>query len=303
MEILTIFTPTYNRAYILPESYNTLKKQTCKDFVWLIVDDGSTDNTEEIVKKWISEGNITIEYYKTINQGKPSATNLSIEKCHTPLWVCLDSDDHFSIEAVETIVQDYLKIKEEDCYGGIVGNMFTEEGDVFDKQSLPDKLEKIRDLDIRYRYGVYSNLLHVFWTNTLKQYKYPIIQNEKFIGESYLYEKMNVLYYIERKPLYYAKYREDGLTAEYLKLHVKNPKGYKLLKEQVMQLDIPLYHRFRGAIMYVAACILCDDKNIVKNSKCKILTLVAFPFGWYAYHKKYRNIKNINNKRKYGRIE
>lgn len=297
MEILTIFTPTYNRAYILPESYNTLKEQTCKDFVWLIVDDGSTDNTEELVKKWIAEGSVAIEYYKTNNRGKPSATNLSIEKCHTPLWVCLDSDDHFSIDAVDTIIKDYLKVKEENCYGGIVGNMFTENGEVFDKQSLPDDLEKIKDLDIRYKYGVYSNLLHVFWTDILKEYKYPIIQNEKFIGESYLYEKMNVLYYIERKPLYYAKYREDGLTAQYLNLHVENPKGYKMLKEQVMQSNIPFYHRFKGAIMYVAACILCEDKAIIRKSKCRYLTMLAFPFGWLAYCKKYRDIKKFNRKK------
>lgn len=294
MEILTIFTPTFNRAYILPDSYNTLKEQTCKDFIWVIVDDGSTDNTEELVKKWITEGTISIEYYKTENRGKPSATNLSIEKCHTPLWVCLDSDDHFGVDAVETIIKDYLKVKDEGTYGGIVGNMFTENGDIFDGQCLPNDIENIKDLDIRYKYGVYSNLLHVFWTDVLKQYQYPIIQNEKFIGESYLYEKMNVLYYIERKPLYYAKYREDGLTASYLKLHVQNPKGYKLLKEQVMQLNIPLYHRFRGAIMYVAACILCGDNNIVRKSKCKGLTMLAFPFGCFAYYRKYRSIKKLN---------
>lgn len=294
METLTVFTPTFNRAYILPESYNTLKAQTCKDFVWLIVDDGSSDNTEELVKNWTAEGIVSIEYYKTPNRGKPSATNLSIEKCHTPLWVCLDSDDHFGVDAVETIIGDYLRIKDEGDYGGIVGNMFTEKGEIFDGQALPNSIEKIKDLDIRYKYGVYSNLLHVFWTDVLKKYRYPIIQNEKFIGESYLYEKMNVLYYIERKPLYFAKYREDGLTAGYLKLHVQNPKGYKLLKEQLMQLNIPLYHRFRGAIMYVAACILCGDKKIILKSKCRCLTMAAFPFGLAAYYKKYRKIKKAN---------
>lgn len=287
MVTLTIFTPTYNRAYILPESYKTLKQQSNKDFLWLIIDDGSTDNTEELVRKWISEGVINIEYIKTPNCGKPSATNLSIEKCKSPLWVCLDSDDHFGIDAVDVILDDFNQIKEDNSYGGIVGNMFTEEGEVFDRQRLPSKIKCIRDIDIRYKYGIYSNLIHVFRTDILKQYRYPIIPNEKFIGESYLYEKMNVQYYIERKPIYFAKYREDGLTAGYLKLHVNNPIGYKILKEQVMIQPKPILHRYKGAIMYIAACKLCENKGIIINSPRKLLTLAAYPLGLIAYYKKY----------------
>lgn len=294
MAVLTIFTPTYNRAYILPESYKALCRQTSKDFVWLIIDDGSTDNTCQLVKKWIEEKNIEIEYIRTDNRGKPAATNLSIEKCHTPLWVCLDSDDHFSDNAVEYIVRDYTIIQKDSNVGGIIGNMFNYDNTVFENQELPKDKESIRELDIRYKYGVFANLVRVYKTEILKDYRYPIIPNEKFIGESYLYEKINALYLIERKPVYYAEYQEDGLTARYLQLHVDNPVGYKMLKKQLMELNIPLYHRFRAAIMYVAACMLCKEKKIITNSNHIPLVFMAYPFGLLAYVVKYKGISGVS---------
>lgn len=291
MATLTIFTPTYNRAYILPQSYETLKRQNCKDFVWMIVDDGSTDGTEELIQKWKTENHVAIDYYKTPNRGKPSATNLSIEKCKSPLWVCLDSDDYFSTDAVEIILRDYKMIGNDGRYKGIIGNMYTRSNDILDGKELPKGIEGVVDLDIRYKYGVFSNLMRVFYTDILKKYQYPIIPGEKFIGESFLYEKMNIQYYIERKPLYYAEYRSDGLTAAYLRLHVKNPRGYKLLKEQVMMLNIPILQKLRGGIMYVAACKLCGDKHIILNSKKKMLTFIAFPLGMFAYFMRYHKIR------------
>lgn len=294
MATLTVFTPTYNRAYILPESYQTLCKQTCKDFVWLIVDDGSTDNTCQLVQKWMKENIIEIEYIRTGNKGKPSATNLSIEKCDTPLWVCLDSDDYLSVNAVEYIVQDYSKIEKESKIGGIIGNMFNKDNTIFDDRKLPEEKRVIRELDIRYHYGVFANLVRVYKTELLKGYRYPIIKNEKFIGESYLYERINALFLIERRPLYYAEYRTDGLTARYLQLHVENPIGYKLLKQQMMGLNISIYHRFRAAIMYVAACMLCKEKKVITNSGHIPLVLMAYPFGLIAYCKKYKRLCDKN---------
>lgn len=293
MATLTVFTPTYNRALLLSRSYEMLKKQTCKDFTWLIVDDGSVDRTEQIVREWVEEGIIKIRYVKTENRGKPSATNISIDLCDTDLWVCLDSDDRFSEDAVEVLVNDYRLIENNHNCGGIVGNMFTEDGKVFDGQALPDKMDYIIDRDIRYKYGVQSNLIRAYKTSVLKQYHYPIIPGEKFIGESYLYELINTTYYIERKKIYIAEYQEDGLTHGYLKLHVNNPKGYKLLKEQVMIAEKPFIHQFKGGIMYVAACLLCGDKYIIRNSPRKGITLLAFPFGVLAYYKKYYKLLKI----------
>ena len=105
-KILTVFTPTYNRAYILPKCYESLTKQTCKEFVWVIIDDGSTDDTAELVKKWIEEDKIEIRYYYQDNKGMHGAHNKAYEVIDTELNVCIDSDDYMTDDAVEIIV-DY----------------------------------------------------------------------------------------------------------------------------------------------------------------------------------------------------
>ena len=294
MQLLTIFTPTFNREHLLPKLYNSLKNQTDLNFIWLVVDDGSTDQTTKLFQEWKNEGIINIEYHKTPNRGKPSAINFSIDKCRTELWVCVDSDDYIDCDAVRCILRDYQNLKKNPDCCGLIANMHDFEGKIFGGKQLPTALDYIRDCDIRYRYHIDSDLVRIFRTSFLKNIRYPIIENEKFIGESYLYERLNGLYYICRECLYFAKYREDGLTANYLMLHIKNPKGYKLLKQSVMTQPKPLWYQFRGAIMYVAACFLCDDRSIIFSSPRPILTFFAYPFGCLAYYSKYHKLRKSN---------
>jgi len=100
---ITVFTPTYNRAYILNRLYESLKKQSSKSFLWLIIDDGSTDNTEELVNAWIRENIIEIRYYKQENGGKQRAHNKAVELCDTELFICVDSDDYLTENAIEGV--------------------------------------------------------------------------------------------------------------------------------------------------------------------------------------------------------
>ena len=104
METLTIFTPTYNRAYCLHLGYEALCRQTCKDFIWLIIDDGSSDNTADLVKSWQNEGKIKIEYHYQQNQGMHGAHNTAYRLIKTELNTCIDSDDYMPDDAVEKIV-------------------------------------------------------------------------------------------------------------------------------------------------------------------------------------------------------
>lgn len=303
MHLITIFTPTYNRADALNIAYDSLVRQKNKDFLWLIVDDGSTDNTEEIVSKWISEGKIDIKYIKTKNQGKPSATNLSIDLCDSYLWTCLDSDDYLSDNAIDVISKCYSVIKNNSECCGIVGNKFYFDGSLVGKNRLQaDKYLKYREL--AYPYGFHDNKfdrIYIYKTEVLKSYRYPIISGEKFIGESYLHEQLDLLYlmYTTNEKLYNCEYRKDGLTSNYLRLHVKSPKSYKLLKLITMTYPKPLWHRFRGAIMYGTGCILCGDKNIIRNSPKPFMMFFAMPFSRLAYAVKYRRIvaeyKNARN--------
>lgn len=107
MKLLTIFTPTYDRAYILPELYHSLCKEPSDSFIWLIVDDGSTDNTQTLVENWQRENKIEIVYFKQENGGKMRAHNKGVELCSTPLFFCIDSDDQIATGAVEKILETH----------------------------------------------------------------------------------------------------------------------------------------------------------------------------------------------------
>ena len=100
---LTIFTPAYNRAYTLPTLYESLLEQTCKDFIWIIVNDGSSDNTDKVVSEWLRDNKVNIIYQKQTNQGKMAAHNTGVTMCTTEYFVCIDSDDHLVPDAVEYI--------------------------------------------------------------------------------------------------------------------------------------------------------------------------------------------------------
>ena len=123
---LTVFTPTYNRAYILGRCYESLKRQTCKDFVWLIIDDGSTDNTRELVDRWIQENKVPIKYHYQENQGMHGAHNTAYELIDTELNVCIDSDDYMADDAVEKIISFWRRHGNEKTAGIIALDSYTD---------------------------------------------------------------------------------------------------------------------------------------------------------------------------------
>ena len=120
MESITVFTPTYNRGNIIKRLYCSLKKQTCKDFVWLVVDDGSTDSTEKLIKKWQLENEIKIEYLKQDNLGKSMAHNKAVEMTTTEIFMCLDSNDVITPNAIEMVLKCWEKVKLNENIVGIM---------------------------------------------------------------------------------------------------------------------------------------------------------------------------------------
>lgn len=120
MATLTVFTPLYNRINTLKRTYESLKRQTSKDFVWLIIDDGSTDNPYEIIKEWIKINNgFEIKYVYKENGGMHTAHNTAYENIDTELNVCVDSDDYMPDNAVQLIIDCWNKNKNKG-YAGII---------------------------------------------------------------------------------------------------------------------------------------------------------------------------------------
>lgn len=299
---LTVFTPTYNRRNTLQRCYESLVAQIDRGFIWMIVDDGSTDGTGELVSQWINEKKISIEYHYQENAGKPSATNFSLDNTKTPLWMCLDSDDCLTKDAVRIIGLKVDKVLLEPVCCGIVGPkklMNQSEKTVGNWTNVINgKTRYISHVELEYQYRVHGDKVYVYRTDKIGNIRYPVFPNEKFIGESYLHEEMakNYKYYVINEAIYTCEYRLDGLSAQSRKLHVRNPQGYRCIKKQMMYNHKPLIDRFRAAIMYVAACLLCKQKKIIRKSPCKGLTCVAFFPGVFAYLLRYKRLVQEENR-------
>ena len=292
-KLLTIFTPTYNRGYILHQLYNSLLLQTNINFQWLIVDDGSTDTTKELVEKWISENRISIKYIYQENAGKMQAHNKGVECTDTELFVCVDSDDYLVDDSVDKIINVYKKIEKDDTVIGIVGYRGDSNGKVLGKNSFPTRTcSNLRSI---YEQGFRGDTTLVFKTELLKQFRFPIIRGEKFISESYIYDQIDqdYNYYVVPEIFIVCTYREDGYTRNMEELLLKNPKGTLLVANQRMNMPFGFKTRILAAANYQYYSWIIGKKKYIREASNKMFLLLSFPVGVYFYLKRKRNEKRI----------
>lgn len=232
---LTYFTPAYNRAHTLPRLYESLVSQTNKNFVWLIIDDGSKDNTEALVKAWVEEGRIEIEYIKKENGGKHTAIDLSNQVCKTEYINCIDSDDYISEDSTEVLLRYLDEVSLDSSLCGIVARKSHFDGNPFSK-SFPESPEKLLFCELASRYGYTQDTNLIFKTELIKQFHFPVFEGEKFVTESVFYNQFILDYKMLAIPelLYLAEYQPDGYTNQGMNLFFKNPKGFLyFLKQEV----------------------------------------------------------------------
>jgi len=281
---LTVFTPTYNRAYCLGRCYESLKRQTSKAFVWLVVDDGSTDGTEALVREWMSEGAIEIRYYRQENQGMHGAHNSAYERIDTELNVCIDSDDYMPDDAVETILSFWERYGH-DGVSGIVGLDSDPEGRIIGTR-LPEGVPTSTLFDLYHRHGVTGDKKLVYRTELTKLYPYPLFDGEKYVGLAYKYFKLDERYelLLLNEVLCRVEYLPDGSSLNMLKQYRTNPKGFAFYRKELMKLRFAkTSFKFRQAIHFVSSAWLSGNRRFVRESPCKWLTLIAVPFGALLY--------------------
>ncbi|WP_343290735.1 glycosyltransferase family 2 protein [Turicibacter bilis] len=280
---LTIFTPTYNRAYILPKLYNSLLNQSNKEFIWLVVDDGSTDETESLVQEWIKEQKISIQYIKQENQGKHIAHNTGVENCQTELFFCVDSDDYLLEHAIETIIKDSNNLIDDK----VCGIVYTRIKDDFSPVGtlMPNNIEYSSLSDLYEQFKYKGDTALVFKTRIVEQYKFPKINGEKFIGEEYIYCQIDMKYvlYISQEKFYVCEYLKDGYTQNMVKLIKKNPQGYMLLKKKKMECSQSLKIKYKNASLYIVGGWLSNNSGIIVNSPNKIITILSLPLALLIY--------------------
>jgi glycosyltransferase involved in cell wall biosynthesis len=284
MKLLTVFTPTYNRAYCLNACYQSLLRQTCKDFVWLIIDDGSTDNTRELVNSWIEENKIEIKYHWQKNQGMHGAHNTAYELIETELNVCIDSDDYMPLKAIEKIT-DFWKMYGSNKVSGIVGlDSYTDQTIIGTK--LPENLQSSTLFDLYSKHGVTGDKKLVYRTELTKQYPYPLFENEKYVGLAYKYYMLDKQYelLLLNEVLCCVEYLPDGSSLNMFNQYRKNPRGFAFYRKELMKLPFTsLRFKFRQGIHYVSSSLMIRNWKFLSEAPVKGLTFLAIPFGVLLY--------------------
>lgn len=277
---LTVFTPTYNRAYTLWKGYEGLKRQTCKDFKWIIVDDGSTDNTRELVSGWIKENLVPIEYYYKKNGGMHSAHNEAYRHIDSELAVCIDSDDYMTDNGVELIITRWRK-EGKDNHAGMIGLDIYENGSVIGT-SFPENLHECKTYDLARKHGVYYDKKYVYRSDVIKQYlPYPEFEGERFGTVNFLYQKIDHDYDMLCSNDVYCvvEYMPDGLTINIYEQHKKSPRT-RAYESDVLIAYVPYWQeKLKRAAQYVSSAIFAKDLKLLFQTKNKAWVFSAIPIG------------------------
>ena len=280
MALLTVFTPAYNRAHTLPRTYESLCEQDCKDFKWLIVDDGSTDQTKELVEAWQKNDNgFEIQYIYKENGGMHTAHNTAYENIDTELNVCIDSDDKMALGAVRKIKETWEKVREKG-YAGIIALDSDFEGNIIGK-GFPKDLEETT-LMAYYANGGSGDKKLVYRTDIMNQYPpYPVFEGEKYVALAYKYRLIDQKYKLAvlDEILCNVEYQAEGSSNTMLKQYLKNPKGFAFWRKVCMQYPESKKRVFMECIHYVSSSIISKNKRFVIESPKRLLTIVALPFG------------------------
>lgn len=258
MKNLTILTPTYNRKNNLNKLYNSLCAQTNKDFVWMIIDDGSSDNTKDVVSFWKHENKIEIEYIYKDNGGKHTALNLGIKNINTKMTFIVDSDDWLVNNAIEIIYKYYDKYKETDGLCGFSYLRKFPNGEINNKPfPINEKIESY--IDSRVNGNIMGDKAEVFYTNCLKEFPFPEFPNEKFISEAVVWIKMALKYKMVHinEAIYVGDYLPNGLTKNIRKAKISSPLGNIELAKVLMYKQCCFKSKCKGMLFYIIYRKVC----------------------------------------------
>lgn len=289
---LTVFTPAYNRAHTIGRTYESLCRQTCKDFEWLVVDDGSKDNTRELVEGWIAENRIPIRYIYQENQGMHGAHNTAYRNITTELNTCIDSDDYMPDDAVEKIITFWKEHGSEE-FAGIIGLDYTIDYQLIGDE-LPHDTVSITFSNL-YRNRIKGDKKLVYRTSIIKRYPpYPIFKGEKYVGLDWLYNSIDQKYplLVLNEPLVLVDYQQDGSSMNMFKQYWNNPKGFCFYRKEHMLIAHDWKDLTKTCIHYVASSIIAKNYSFIKDSPKKIPTIICIIPGsllffliWYKVKK------------------
>ena len=283
-KFLTVFTPTYNRAHTLQRLYESLCNQTCKDFEWLVIDDGSIDNTGPLIQEFISENKIPISYIYKENGGLHSGYNTAYATITTELNVCIDSDDYMPENAVE-IIRKTWRERGSDKYAGITGLDYYAGTDKPIGGFFPENLKEAYLLDL-YIKGIHrGDSKQVMRTDIMKAIP-PMegFQGEKNFNPIYLLlqgcDELPMILINEN--LCFVDYQpNDSMSKSIWSQYAHSPKSFAKLRALEMSLKRSNFlNNLRLSIHYDAVCFIANEKNMLKKTPKPLLAIAMAPAGF-----------------------
>lgn len=249
--LITVFTPTYNRAYIIGTLYESLLKQTDRNFEWLIVDDGSSDNTEEVIRSFVDEGKLKIHYFKQTNGGKHRAINFATGKAEGEVIYIVDSDDSLVPDSIERLRHHYAAIEKDEEFAGVCGMRCFPDGSRIGGEQKWDIWDTTW-----IKYWLTSNIKGdvalAFRTSVLRMYPFDDIPGERFCAESLVLNRIGQKYKMRffNEKIYIADYLGDGLSSSSILNRMRCPNYALLIYSEMTRLDIPWLRRFKAYLNF-----------------------------------------------------
>ena len=284
MAFLSIITPTYNRAHTLTRCYESLLRQTCCDFEWIIVDDGSSDDTQSVVSEFRTDRFPVISIKKE-NGGKHTALNASHPFVHGDFVLILDSDDYLTETAVEEVLAAWAKYAQNEQVGIVTFLRGTP-----DRKPLcvvDDYNQPVEIMRYRRRHIVSSDCCEVLRAELFRMYPFPVYAGERFVSECALWDRVGIRYKCVYIPsvIYICEYLEGGLTRSGRPMRLKNPKGGMFTSNLRMDKRNYLTQRWKNGLLYTCYGCFAHESVFcqIKDSDYPLLTVACYPFGYGLY--------------------
>lgn len=288
--MLTLFTPTYNRADKLLRLYDSLRRQDCHDFEWLIIDDGSTDNTTEIATAFVEESHFSVRYIRKENGGKHTAYNLALVEAKGEWFLCVDSDDFLAENAISKLL---TKLQTLNKQNGLIAYKEDVNGKRLSGQ-FPQGVTQEKMHRLGMVHGCSGEFTLVFSTSFAQKFPFPVFPGERFVTECVVYDQMDLVADMTLFPevITICEYQADGYSQNANAVMKKNPNGYCLYFLQRIDLQVKLLPRIIHAGKYWCFRWICKNKALKYNRKHKLLVAFSLIPGAFfrLYYKLFRKI-------------
>lgn len=299
MKTLGVITTTYNRAYCIHQVYDSLKKQKSKDFMWLIVDDGSTDNTKEIIEGFISENQIDIEYIYQPNKGMHGARNTAYAYIKTELNVIIDSDDWLDENVIGSIL-NFWKENKDDNIAGIISLNANPEGKIIGGE-IPENIKKLTVSDMADKLNIRGDKKFIYRSEITRLYPYPEFEGEKYFPASYKFRLIDLDYkmLVLNKVVCIVDYNDNSATLGRVKQYKSCARGFSFYRNEMIRISKSPKYIVRQTIHYIATSLFSKDSKFIKNSSKKLYTILLLPLGIaFYFYLKYTKRKSLKFKLK-----